>query len=180
LAGGLNLYGYANGDPINFSDPFGLCSAQAGPDSITIEVTVRCDDGKTTETQSVTAKRVNAADLEALAAIVGEIAGGSPAFSVDQVQAAYRGVIGTGDVYQYDVRAAGGIVTAGGVTSNTGVVGFRSDVWGRIRGGRTDLSGRTCVPVGHEGVHLVQVQRGNFDGNPFREAGARAVGFGCR
>lgn len=25
LAGGLNLYGYANGDPINNSDPFGLC-----------------------------------------------------------------------------------------------------------------------------------------------------------
>ncbi len=24
LAGGLNLYGFANGDPINFSDPFGL------------------------------------------------------------------------------------------------------------------------------------------------------------
>jgi len=25
LAGGLNLYGYAGSDPINFSDPFGLC-----------------------------------------------------------------------------------------------------------------------------------------------------------
>ena len=25
MAGGLNLYGYANGDPVNFSDPFGLC-----------------------------------------------------------------------------------------------------------------------------------------------------------
>ena len=25
LAGGLNLYGYANGDPVNFSDPYGLC-----------------------------------------------------------------------------------------------------------------------------------------------------------
>ena len=25
LAGGLNLYGYASGDPVNFSDPFGLC-----------------------------------------------------------------------------------------------------------------------------------------------------------
>ena len=25
LAGGVNLYGFANGDPINFSDPFGLC-----------------------------------------------------------------------------------------------------------------------------------------------------------
>jgi len=24
-AGGLNLYGFAGGDPINFSDPFGLC-----------------------------------------------------------------------------------------------------------------------------------------------------------
>jgi len=26
LAGGLNLYGYADGDPINYSDPFGLCT----------------------------------------------------------------------------------------------------------------------------------------------------------
>jgi uncharacterized protein RhaS with RHS repeats len=25
LAGGLNLYGYAGGDPVNFGDPFGLC-----------------------------------------------------------------------------------------------------------------------------------------------------------
>ena len=26
LAGGFDLYGYANGDPINFGDPFGLCT----------------------------------------------------------------------------------------------------------------------------------------------------------
>ena len=25
LAGGMNAYGYAGGDPVNFSDPFGLC-----------------------------------------------------------------------------------------------------------------------------------------------------------
>ena len=25
IAGGLNTYGYAGGDPVNFSDPFGLC-----------------------------------------------------------------------------------------------------------------------------------------------------------
>jgi RHS repeat-associated protein len=31
LAGGLNLYGYAGGDPVNFSDPFGL-SPEAGGD----------------------------------------------------------------------------------------------------------------------------------------------------
>src|SRR5438067_318236 len=28
LAGGLNLYGFAGGDPVNFSDPFGLCPPQ--------------------------------------------------------------------------------------------------------------------------------------------------------
>ncbi|MEX2110506.1 MAG: hypothetical protein WD802_07885, partial [Gemmatimonadaceae bacterium] len=26
IAGGLNSYGFANGDPVNFSDPFGLCT----------------------------------------------------------------------------------------------------------------------------------------------------------
>ena len=25
LAGGLSAYGFAGGDPVNFSDPFGLC-----------------------------------------------------------------------------------------------------------------------------------------------------------
>ncbi len=35
LAGGLNLYGYAGGDPVNFSDPFGLCPKSAGGDGQT-------------------------------------------------------------------------------------------------------------------------------------------------
>jgi len=30
LAGGLNLYGFASGDPVNFSDPFGLCHDKNG------------------------------------------------------------------------------------------------------------------------------------------------------
>ncbi|MGQ0641016.1 MAG: RHS repeat-associated core domain-containing protein [Gemmatimonadaceae bacterium] len=25
LAGGINLYGFASGDPVSYSDPFGLC-----------------------------------------------------------------------------------------------------------------------------------------------------------
>ncbi len=29
LAGGMNLYGFAGGDPVNFSDPFGLCPVTA-------------------------------------------------------------------------------------------------------------------------------------------------------
>lgn len=30
LAGGLNTYGFAAGDPVNFSDPFGLCPPCSG------------------------------------------------------------------------------------------------------------------------------------------------------
>lgn len=30
LAAGLNLYGYAGGDPVNYSDPFGLCRKPRG------------------------------------------------------------------------------------------------------------------------------------------------------
>jgi uncharacterized protein RhaS with RHS repeats len=40
LAGGLNVYGYANGDPINFSDPFGLCpTCEEGEDPEIVELT---------------------------------------------------------------------------------------------------------------------------------------------
>jgi len=34
LAGGMNLYGFAGGDPVNFSDPFGLCPACDGTGAI--------------------------------------------------------------------------------------------------------------------------------------------------
>jgi len=30
IGGGLNLYGFAGGDPVNFSDPFGLCTDKDG------------------------------------------------------------------------------------------------------------------------------------------------------
>jgi RHS repeat-associated protein len=35
LGGGLNLYGFASGDPANFSDPFGLCPKDKGGDGAT-------------------------------------------------------------------------------------------------------------------------------------------------
>ena len=28
LAGGVNVYGFANGDPVNYSDPYGLCAKE--------------------------------------------------------------------------------------------------------------------------------------------------------
>ncbi|MCA1837877.1 MAG: RHS repeat-associated core domain-containing protein, partial [Actinobacteria bacterium] len=35
LGGGLNIYGFASGDPVNFDDPFGLCPKEAGGDGKT-------------------------------------------------------------------------------------------------------------------------------------------------
>ncbi|MBX3175267.1 MAG: hypothetical protein KF709_12700 [Gemmatimonadaceae bacterium] len=42
LAGGVNQYGYVGGDPVNFSDPFGLCGEKAGE----VEVNGKCLDAK--------------------------------------------------------------------------------------------------------------------------------------
>ena len=43
LAGGLNLYGFASGDPVNFSDPFGLDTLRYNGRTLTLIG----DDGKT-------------------------------------------------------------------------------------------------------------------------------------
>ncbi|MGH7459981.1 MAG: RHS repeat-associated core domain-containing protein [Longimicrobiales bacterium] len=45
LAGGLNLYGFANGDPVNFSDPFGL---KVTPDQVTAAIINRLLNGSAT------------------------------------------------------------------------------------------------------------------------------------
>ncbi|MBX3134187.1 MAG: RHS repeat-associated core domain-containing protein [Gemmatimonadaceae bacterium] len=52
LAGGLNLYGYANGDPINFSDPFGLC-----PDSLATAEREECEKAEEAEREQRAAER---------------------------------------------------------------------------------------------------------------------------
>ena len=44
IAGGLNTYGYAEGDPVNFSDPFGLCPDPTNP---------KCTSGTVTYTLSL-------------------------------------------------------------------------------------------------------------------------------
>jgi RHS repeat-associated protein len=46
IGGGLNVYGFAAGDPVNFSDPFGLCPADVGGDGKTENVTDCPDDVK--------------------------------------------------------------------------------------------------------------------------------------
>jgi RHS repeat-associated protein len=47
LAGGMNLYGFAGGDPVNFSDPLGLCPEGVGTRSAHQEgrsVVMECED----------------------------------------------------------------------------------------------------------------------------------------
>ncbi|MGH7626876.1 MAG: hypothetical protein ACREOJ_16365, partial [Gemmatimonadaceae bacterium] len=40
LAGGLNVYGFNGGDPVNFSDPFGLCLEDACIGEIALATTI--------------------------------------------------------------------------------------------------------------------------------------------
>lgn len=37
VAGGMNLYGFAGGDPVNFADPFGLCPQTAANGSVCLD-----------------------------------------------------------------------------------------------------------------------------------------------
>lgn len=59
IAGGLNLYGYAGGDPINFSDAFGLSKCDDIEDA---EAPAKCEEEKGSE-ESVTACVSEAASL---------------------------------------------------------------------------------------------------------------------
>jgi RHS repeat-associated protein len=63
LARGLNLYGYAEGDPVNFSDPFGLepCSTAQSEhgwkDVTTSDGAKECQSNKDTKPIVITAER---------------------------------------------------------------------------------------------------------------------------
>jgi RHS repeat-associated protein len=51
LAGGMNLYGFASGDPVNFADRFGLCPDGVNATSVRQtggrQTTIHCEDGST-------------------------------------------------------------------------------------------------------------------------------------
>lgn len=160
LAGGLNLYGYAGGDPINFSDPFGLCAE--GADSVQVSVQVTCPN-KTTETHSVWAHAVSSEEEAAIVAAASRLTGGSRRFRPADVAMAYQAQASGGGFYVIPVSVAGGTVAEGGVSSSqSGVlaVGFRRDVLDAITRGDLgqavgNLGKNVANVVGHEGVHLL-------------------------
>ncbi len=180
LAGGLNLYGYAGGDPINRSDPFGLCSASQ--DSVKVEVDVICSNTGMKGRDSVWAYRVtDPAALAQLGSQASRLRGGSGHFPPADVASAYGGVIADGAVYTIGTSSVGGhAVAVGGVAGDYPFVAFRSDYWGLIQSGSLGSTpagaGLSAAGVlGHKGVHLVQFGRGRSQGDPRNESEALSV-----
>jgi hypothetical protein len=83
LAGGLNLYGFAGGDPINFSDPFGLskCPPSCGSEALdvglsSVPVVSTLLDAATALTGKNLVTGEDASRLVALAGLVTSAGGG--------------------------------------------------------------------------------------------------------
>lgn len=182
LAGGLNLYGYAGGDPINRSDPFGLCAESAD----STKVTVQCPDGSQ-ETQYATTSVASAAETAALfqalaamsydgAGLVGLLGNAALGALSSSVSGGY-GKFSTTSTQGYPVITAAGFGT-------DGYLYLRDDVSGLATGGGMNAmvpvpTGRStmsvCTAVGHEGFHAI--------GMPESMHSAIAVlqgGFRCR
>ncbi|MDX2060499.1 MAG: RHS repeat-associated core domain-containing protein, partial [Gemmatimonadales bacterium] len=98
LAGGLNLYGFANGDPVNFSDPFGLvpctnAELAAGKETVANKGGAICVEGRDYDTVfgSMTDFIDNYADMREANTI-----GADKFFHAKaNCQAAQRGPVGT-------------------------------------------------------------------------------------
>lgn len=162
LGGGLNQYGYVGADPINRSDPFGLCSQAA--DSVQVTVTVDCPTGPD-ETATVWAQRVSEAEEQAILAAAGRLTGGSRRYRPSDVSIAYQAQASSGGFFSIPVSLNGGTVIEGGITqliNGAAAVAFRADVLSALSNGDLGMpigTGRRAQNVanivGHEGVHLL-------------------------
>jgi RHS repeat-associated protein len=128
LAGGLNLYGYANGDPVNFSDPFGLCPWCA-IGYAAFELGSSLYDVYDLAKAAVGYKRgsVSGAELSVTAAGVGAglafFGGGYGRASREALEAGFKGATNVAEQVAFQSLAGGvgagkGIVLAGGASKN--------------------------------------------------------------
>ncbi len=156
----MNLYGYAGGDPINRSDPFGLCAE--GADSVLVTVTVDCNDGTTSKKQ-VWAKQASATEMAAVQTAAHRLTGGTATYTPADVALAYDVLVAQGGIYSIPTTVGGYNVIEGAVTQTGGgqpaFVAFRSDALAGIASGNLGLQignigMNVATIVGHEGAHL--------------------------
>jgi hypothetical protein len=80
LAGGLNLYGFAGGDPVNYSDPFGLdpCTAEqtenGWSDVTSDDGGAECQSGQSLPAVTITADASTGSCIGAAAGMAGSVA----------------------------------------------------------------------------------------------------------
>ena len=155
--GGLNLYGYAGGDPINYADPFGLCAQAA--DSVLVDVT-QCMNGQEVAGKAwavwYNTPEGNASLQEAVGTMSfsGSSPEGASALSwLKNQTTGYYVIRGTS-------TAGNPVLTAGGYQS--GFLLLREDVAGMLEsGGMNEMvpvpngrsNTRVCTVLGHEGLH---------------------------
>jgi uncharacterized protein RhaS with RHS repeats len=157
LAGGLNLYGYAGGDPVNRSDPFGLCAQDA--DSVLVDVK-QCVAGEEVDGK---AWAVFTNTEEGNAALKAGVARMSFTGSSPEGTAALDWLSSQTDGY-YVIRGTSTdgnpVLTAGKYWS--GFLFLREDVAAQVNAGQLNArvsvpSGvsriRVCTVLGHEGLH---------------------------
>jgi RHS repeat-associated protein len=116
LAGGLNAYGYAGGDPVNSSDPFGLCEPPGSKACQIIEGIGK----RLKEPEKVLTAYAGGVAIAVVGAVVVEIAG-----SASVARAMVR------------VPANGAVITAGSAVAGTSKLPFSGfAAWGRNLWGR--------------------------------------------
>lgn len=162
----MNLYGYAGGDPINRSDPFGLCAQAAD----TVRVTVQCPDGSRDSTQHATFRPATAAETGAASAAIAGMTYSGREASVGN--AAIGALPGGLPPYVFGAVSTQGypVVTAAMWEQNSGFLLLREDVAGLLvssgPNARVPVPGgssstRICTAIGHEGLHAVRVGHGS-------------------
>jgi hypothetical protein len=155
----MNQYGFAGGDPVNRSDPFGLCSAPA--DSVEFEVTVDCGDNTTSTKKVWVTETMSAEEITAVLEAASRLTGGSAEFNPFEVGLMYQGVARAGNLFVLPASVEGYPVLNGGATqtgAQSGAVAFTRPVIFALMGGNLgQMIGKYDVAniVGHEGAHLL-------------------------
>lgn len=139
LAGGLNLYGFAEGDPINFADPFGLqgdCKGATYTDFSKGEGEKKCDE----DAKEVTADK-KAASIGLL--ITGVWGVGRALFSRLLGRAAASGA--TGAAGKLLIQEGDGLLVA---VQNGKIVAQSSPYWGHAELAQRAFGSATTLPPG--------------------------------